>query len=125
MRPRDFLVEVFKIFCKVIDVSKIRAVSNLNHPQRKPRYLHFLMTRSAERGGCRTADGFLFYQSPQAAAPKRKYPERKERCMPIAMRMLDIVEAELTATLRSSLDYLSAVPQKREFDGYCKLQRLL
>ena len=65
MRPRDFLIEVFKMFCRALDVSEIRAVSNLNHPQRQKvsdiKLSYDQVWR--ERGGVYDGNGFLFYRS--------------------------------------------------------------
>lgn len=110
MRPRDFLVEVFKIFCKAINVSEIRAVSNLNHPQRKLFDVKLSYDEIwTERGGSRTADGFFILPVAASRRTEEEIPAKKRAMYAKRYAMLDIVEAEVTATVRSSLDRSSAV----------------
>jgi uncharacterized protein VirK/YbjX len=94
-----------------IDVSEIRAVSNLNHPQRKNFDIKLSYDEIwTERGGCRTADGFFILSVAASRRAEEEIPAKKRAMYAKRYAMLDIVEAELIATLRSSLDCSSAVP---------------
>ena len=59
-RPRDFTLEVFKVFCKVIGVDRILAVSQDNHPLRGESEAFSLAYDEIwqERGGIKNVDGF-------------------------------------------------------------------
>ena len=103
MRPRDFLVEVFKMFCRTLDVVEIRAVSNLNHPQRKlvPDIKLSYDEIWIERGGSRGPAGFFILPVTASRRANENMPSKKRAVYAKRYRMLDSVEAELAAVLRS------------------------
>jgi uncharacterized protein VirK/YbjX len=103
MRPRDFLVEVFKMFCKALGISEIHAVADFNHPQRQitPDVKLSYDKIWIERGGRRGDNGFFILP---VAAGRRNINDAsaKKRAMYVKRySMLDAVEAKLTAALSS------------------------
>jgi uncharacterized protein VirK/YbjX len=107
MRPRDFIVEVFKMLCRAIDVIEIRAVSQLNHPERHDIKLPY-DDIWRERGGRRAANGFFILPVAASRRTDEDIPRKKKAMYARRYSMLDIVEAELTAALRSNLDCSAA-----------------
>jgi uncharacterized protein VirK/YbjX len=104
MRPRDFLVEAFKMFCKAIGVNEIRAVSDGNHPQRqavtdiKLSYDEIWI----ERGGRRGDAGFFVLPVAASRRANTEIPAKKKGMYASRYLMLDAVEAELLAALRAT-----------------------
>jgi uncharacterized protein len=104
MRPRDFLVEVFKTFCRAIDVIEIRAVSQINHPQLQDHDIKLPYDEIwMERGGRRAGDGFFVLPVTAKRRADEDIPPRKKAMYARRYLMLDIVDADLNAALRSSL----------------------
>lgn len=109
MRPRDFLVEVFRMFCKALDVTEIRAVSDVNHPQR--------LTGSdiklsydkiwAERGGAPAGDGFFLLPVAASRRNDATIPAKRRAAYARRYSVLDAVEAQLNAVLRSGVELLA------------------
>lgn len=103
MRPRDFLVETFKMFCKAVGVSEIRAVSDDNHPPRAASDLKLSYDEIwIERGGHRRDDGFFILPVTPARRDDADIPAKKRSAYARRYLMLDAIEAELSAALRSS-----------------------
>jgi uncharacterized protein VirK/YbjX len=105
MRPRDFIVEVFKMFCKALGISEIRAVSNLNHPQRQTVSNVTLSYDEiwVERGGKRADNGFFILPIEARRRITKNIPAKKRSMYVKRYSMLDAVEAELTAALRLNM----------------------
>jgi len=107
MRPRDFMVEVFKMLCRAIGVSEIRAVSEKNHPQRQ---LFGDVTLGyddiwRERGGRDTGGGFFVLSVENGRRHAEDIPADKRAMYARRYSMLDAVEAELASALRSNINY--------------------
>jgi uncharacterized protein VirK/YbjX len=100
MRPRDFLIEVFKMFCRALDVSEIHAVSNLNHPQRQKvsdiKLSYDQVWR--ERGGVYDGNGFFIL--PVSRGADKDIPAKRRRTYRQRYAILKFVEAELNAVLK-------------------------
>jgi len=107
MRPRDFLVEVFKMFCKALGISEIRAVSDSNHPQRQI-VSDFILSYDeiwVERGGKRADNGFFILPIEASRRTEKNMPAKKRSMYTKRYSMLEAVEADLTAALSSSLKH--------------------
>jgi uncharacterized protein VirK/YbjX len=103
MRPRDFLVEVFKMFCKALDVSEIRAVADINHPQRQivPDIKLSYDEIWIERGGNRAETGFFVLPVAAGRRDDADIPGKKRAMYVKRYAMLDAVEKDLVAALHS------------------------
>ena len=112
MRPRDFLVEVFRMFCKALDVAEIRAVAEYNHPQRQAVSDVKLSYDDiwVERGGRQGDDGFFVLPVDAARRGDNDIPTKKKAMYAKRYAMLDLIEADLIAALRSSLDLSATEP---------------
>jgi uncharacterized protein VirK/YbjX len=81
MRPRDFLVEAFKLFCRSIGVRKILAVSDSEHANSFAVRGMFLPTYDRlwiERGGELGEDGFFALSPTLKRRAKNEIPKRKQ-----------------------------------------------
>ena len=104
MRARDFLIEVFKSFCRTLQVEEIRAVSDANHSTRllaandtqDPHLSYDEVWR--ERGGEHDGDGFFVLPT----APGRRMPPKKRAYYRRRFMMLDQIDAGLVKNLRPS-----------------------
>lgn len=101
-RPRDFLVEVFKIFCKSLNVTEICAVSDLNHPIRKivPGVELSYNEIWRERGGIDNGDGFFILPINLTRRSEESIPAKKRAMYRKRYSMLADIEKELAARLR-------------------------
>jgi uncharacterized protein VirK/YbjX len=104
MRPRDFLIEAFKMFCKKLDVSEIRALSDINHPQRKlvPDIKLSYDQVWLERGGNCSGNGFFILPIAAARRIASNIPAKKRAMYAKRYSMLDAIEADLAASLHAS-----------------------
>jgi uncharacterized protein VirK/YbjX len=112
MRPRDFLVEAFKMFCRAIGVVEIRAVSERNHPQRQL-YSDVKLPYDKiwlERGGRCSGNGFYILPVSASRRADEDMPAKKRAMYAKRYAMLDIVEAELGAALSSDADIAWTAP---------------
>jgi uncharacterized protein VirK/YbjX len=104
MRPRDFLVEVLKMFCRALDINEIRAVSDFNRPPRriitdvKLPYDEIWI----ERGGKRGDNGFFILPVTAGRRDVTDVAAKKRALYVKRYSMLDVVEAKLIAALSSS-----------------------
>ena len=104
MRARDFMVEVFKSFCRALQIDEIRAVSDSNHSSRlladdDGHNAHILYDEVwRERGG--EYDGNGFFLLPMAAG--RRMPSKKRAYYRKRFLILDQIDAEIARTLRIS-----------------------
>lgn len=105
MRPRDFLVEVFKMLCRALDVSEIRAVSECNHPRRDLASAFKLSYDEIwrERGGSYNGNGFFLLPITMSRRAEEDIPAKKSAMYRKRYAMLESVEGELTVALRSRL----------------------
>lgn len=102
MRPRDFLVEMFKAVCRAIEVREIRAVADGNHPQRQivndVRMSYNEIWQ--ERGGHRNGNGFFILPVAATRRARSQVPARKRPMYAKRYAMLEAIETELAAVLR-------------------------
>jgi len=109
MRPRDFLVEAFKMFCRSIGVDEIRAVADANHPQRqtvgdvKLSYDEIWI----ERGGELAADGFFVLPVAAGRRDDKDIPAKKRAMYARRYAILDAIETDLAAALKARVDWSS------------------
>lgn len=129
MRPRDFVVEVFKMLCKALDIKQIRAVSDFNHPQRQaiPDIKLSYDEVWKERGGKRGDDGFFILP---ITANRRAISDltAKKRAMYIKRySMLTAVEQTLRAALSANHERWPTgyKGEKVRLDANHQLQQLL
>jgi uncharacterized protein VirK/YbjX len=102
MRPRDFLVEVFKMFCRAIGVSEIRAVSDHNYPGRQL-ISAFKLSYDAvwrERGGNYDGDGFFLLPVTASRRNDEDIPAKKRAMYRKRYSVLDAIEKDLTVALK-------------------------
>jgi len=107
MRPRDFLVEVFKLFCRAINVTEVYAVSNANRPWKpaceRRRYAEQGQSDYdkiwIERGGLMGREGFFIL--PVVAYYRRleTVPARKRSMYRKRHEMMTFVNQQLTLAL--------------------------
>lgn len=101
MRPRDFLIETFKMFCRAIGVSEIRAVSKLNHSFLES-VTEFKLPYDEiwrERGGYRLDDGFFVLPVAAHRRSRAEMPTRKRAMYVKRYSQLDALEADLRAAV--------------------------
>ena len=112
MRPRDFLIEIFKTLCRVLDVVEIRAVSNLNQPRRQTCSDVKLSYDEVwhERGGIYDGNGFFILPVAANHRTIEKIPSKKRTMYAKRYAMLDGVEAELAAALNVGRKCLATTP---------------
>jgi len=109
MRPRDFLVEVFKMFCRALDITDIRAVTDANHCSQ-----HFSVSAAEkneirlsydeiwlERGGICDGNGFFALPLARNRRADEDIPAKKRAMYHKRYSMLDVIETELTAVLKT------------------------
>lgn len=129
MRPRDFVVEVFKMLCKALDIKEIRAVSDFNHTQRQtiPDVKLSYDEVWIERGGKRGDNGFFILP---VTANRRVISDltAKKRAMYVKRySMLTAVERTLEAALSANHECLVTgyEGEKVRLDANHELQQLL
>ena len=109
MRPRDFLVEVFKMLCRTLDVVEIRAVSDANY------YLTERLTAASavskdeikisydeiwrERGGIYDGNGFFILPVASIRRADQDIPSKKKTMYRTRYAILDHIEVELGVEL--------------------------
>jgi uncharacterized protein VirK/YbjX len=111
MRPRDFLVEVFKMFCMALDINEIRAVSDINRPL-GPSIHDVKLSYDEiwiERGGKRADDGFFLLLAAAGRRVESEIPAKKRALYARRYAMLEAIETELNAAVHSSLDHPAPV----------------
>jgi len=102
MRPRDFLIEVFKIFCRVINVTEIHAISDDNRPslqsidEFKSRYDLVW----CERGGTIGPDGFFTLPLAAYSRKAETIPPRKRAMYRNRHGMMSAIEAMLASAMQ-------------------------
>jgi uncharacterized protein len=101
MRPRDFLVETFKMFCEAIGVNEIRAVCNANHPQRRIDIDIKLSYDTVwnERGGRCLNNEFFILSTTRHQRRMDQIPAKKRAMYAQRYAMLDAIEKEIRAAL--------------------------
>lgn len=111
MRPRDFLVKVFKMLCRELDVVEIRAVSDTNHyltewfaaaiNKDEIKFSYDEVWR--ERGGVYDDSGFFMLPVASICRADQDIPSKKKQMYRERYRMLDQIEVELRAALKSQI----------------------
>ncbi|MBA2400367.1 MAG: DUF535 family protein [Bradyrhizobium sp.] len=100
LRPRDFLVETFKVFCQALGVAEIRAVSDSN---RRPAIAEIKLSYDEiwrERGGSYAGHGFFILPTTASRRADEDIPAKKKAMYRKRYAMMSIVEAELVQELR-------------------------
>jgi len=97
MRPRDFLVETFKLFCCSIGVRKILAVSDSEHANSfaakgtlPPTYDRLWIERGGELG----EDGFFALSPMLKRRPKNEIPKRKQGLYRRRYELLELISQD-------------------------------
>lgn len=105
MRPRDFIVELFKMFCRTLDISEIFAVSDENHPGRQ-KFDEVKLSYNEvwrERGGISAGNGFFTLPVVANRRPLESIPGKKRAMYRSRYAMLESIEQDLRqALLRAS-----------------------
>lgn len=96
-RPRDFIIEVFRMFCRSIGVTRILAVSDANHPLKGKNEGFTLRYDEAwiERGGIDTGAGFYELALQRPDKPIEDVPAKKRAQYRKRVAMFDDIGAEL------------------------------
>lgn len=103
-RPRDFILEVFKIFCKVIGVGRILAVSQDNHPLTGENEGFSLPYDEIwqERGGRYDGDGFYTLPVGTSMKSEEEIPAKKRSLYRKRSAMFGEIEQRLSDCLLTS-----------------------
>lgn len=106
MRPRDFLIEIFKIFCRVINVTEIHAVSDQNRPSHERMdSIDKFKTRYdlvwCDRGGVIGPDGFFTLPLAAYSRKAETIPPRKRTMYRNRHRMMSAIEAMLASEIEA------------------------
>jgi uncharacterized protein VirK/YbjX len=99
-RPRDFIVEAFKMFCRELSIAEIRAISDLNTPDRGTDDFKLSYDEVwRERGG--VYDGNGFFVIPVAASRRNEddIPAKKRAMYRKRYSMLADIEKEIEVRL--------------------------
>ncbi len=108
MRPRDYLVEVFKMFCRLLDVAGIKAVTTENHylsrwnsSQKDSPFRLRYDEIWRERGGVDGGEGF--YSLPVEAGRRSddEIPAKKRAMYRQRYAFLDSIEVQMKNALQS------------------------
>jgi uncharacterized protein VirK/YbjX len=102
MRPRDFLVEAFKMLCKILHVDEIYAVADANHPLRQSSDSVKLSYDEIwrERGGHDNGRGFFVLPVTATRRADDDIPAKKRAMYRKRYALMDTVERELAAVLK-------------------------
>jgi uncharacterized protein len=115
MRPRDFQVELFRIFCRCLDVSKIYAV---NDDKRQHRSRYFGTAKSEflflnynaiwqERGGVRDGEDFFVLSIETPVKKLDRVPSKKRAMYRRRYELLKSLEERMQVTLSINQSVLS------------------
>jgi uncharacterized protein VirK/YbjX len=110
-RPRDLLVEIFKAFCRAIDVRRIYAISDEHRHHRSPFFgnknLKLLQSMNydevwLDRGATRSGE---FYDLPVARTDRREdeIPARKRSMYRKRYAMLDEIEGNIADGMKHAV----------------------
>lgn len=96
-RPRDFLVDTFRVFCKQIGVVRILAVSDANHSSSAHRSAPTLRYDDVwtERGGVPDVEGFYRLPVEPARRSAEDIPAKKRKLYQQRYDMLSRIEQEM------------------------------
>jgi uncharacterized protein VirK/YbjX len=120
MRPRDFLVEAFKGFCRALHIVEIHAVSNSNH-----RSLAWTSANPCsviklsydeiwrERGGVSNGRGFFVVPTTATRRANNEIPAKKREVYRKRYLMLDCIDTELTRIIKFQRNVSNVEPLKR------------
>ena len=103
MRPRDFLIEAFRMLCRAVGVEEIRAVSDGNHAGKirgEPVVTSFNQIW-LERGGTYNGNGFFMLPVERSRRPRENIPAKKRAMYQKRYLMLDSVEADMNAAVQA------------------------
>lgn len=103
-RPRDFIIEVFRIFCRAVGVERILAVSHANHPLKDQNEGFSLVYDDIwmERGGTDNGDGFFTLALTAPTKPADEVPAKKRSQYRKRMAMFNEIEQLLASYLSAS-----------------------
>jgi len=100
-RPRDFIVEVFKMFCRELNIAEIRAISDLNTPDRSIDDIKLSYDEVwRERGGVYDGNGFFIIPVTADRRSEENIPAKKRAMYRKRYSMLADIEKELAARLK-------------------------
>lgn len=96
-RPRDFLVEVFRLFCQAIGVTEIFAVADANHPTRKDKKSVGMSYDEIwqERGAVYNNDGFYRLPVTLERRSEEEIPAKKRALYRKRFALFDRIEENL------------------------------
>jgi uncharacterized protein VirK/YbjX len=104
LRPRDFLVEAFKMLCRALNVDVILAVADHNHPQRQlirdVKLSYDEIWR--DRGGHDNGDGFFILPVSSSRRDVDAIPAKKRAMYRKRYSMLEEIERDLVARMKSA-----------------------
>lgn len=109
MRPRDFLVELFRTFCRCLDVLRIYAVADARR-QHRSEYFGAAKASTltlnydeiwAERGGVKVNEDFFVLSSEAAVRNLDDVPSKKRAMYRRRYEMLTELEQKLCSTMRA------------------------
>lgn len=112
MRPRDFLVELFRIFCRCVGVTKIYGVDDAKRHLRS-RYFGtkkseklFLNYNDVwrERGGMQSNEDFYLLSTEAPIRNLDEVPSKKRAMYRRRYELLQSVESQMQVSLKSSRD---------------------
>jgi uncharacterized protein VirK/YbjX len=100
-RPRDFIVETFKMLCRELSIAEIRAISDLNNPDRGVDDLALSYDEVwRERGGVYDGNGFFVIPVAASRRSEEDIPAKKRAMYRKRYAMLEDTEKELAARLK-------------------------
>jgi uncharacterized protein VirK/YbjX len=125
MRPRDFLIEVFRTFCRVLNVTEIRAVSSANHITNSQGFTEATEINDdiklsydevwKARGGVYDGKSFFVLATDVRRRPIQELPAKKRPIYRKRYLMLDQVDAQLVHVMRSRCNLAHSVGLKTEW----------
>ena len=106
IRPRDFMVETFRMLCTTLSVEEIRAVSDLNHPQRLTSGDVKLSYDEVwrERGGVDNGNGFFILPLHANRRSAEEIPAKKRSMYRKRYALLDAIERDIVDASRRPPD---------------------
>jgi uncharacterized protein VirK/YbjX len=109
MRPSDFLIEVFKMFCRAINVTEIHAVSDENHQSTRSALNTSVATGPIklsydkiwiDRGGSYGGRGFFVLPVAECRRADEEIPAKKRAIYRKRYQMMALVDQQLTRALK-------------------------
>jgi uncharacterized protein VirK/YbjX len=120
-RPRDFLVETFRLLCQALGVSEILTVSDANQPLREHQ-THLVLSYDdvwKERGGVDNGGGFYILPVASSRRSDEEIPAKKRNVYRKRYALYSEVEERIAGRLRDNSDELlfGSTPKLRDVHG--------